>query len=1680
MDEMGSELDLCYSFQDEEAGYGELIVPEVGKACVDTGANFSAWVSTAKRYMRNRRKVNTVIGDYKGNFTKSEVDQGNLHLNVYGENGESGVIAIEAKALDDMGESLLSVSQMCEMLGFSLLIRPVKEGDSYFYKGDERLPIQYCQRRRLYFLSYAFADSAEGAKDAASRYQFLRQGDEISQEMRLMSSVSAADVDCLENLAVYMQQHGGEAYVIEGGREVGVLELAEARQAYNLRSNDAGYTKGSDKPAVSVTPKAADLSEVDNDDEEQKRPADTTANADLDHAGQDEAERLIGDKLVVHEGQTSAGFIDYNNDGDNDHDAMKADDHDMDDVFHEMESVPSSSFRPGLRKLSKKEMHEKLLHTGESHDCQICAGLRAGRPHRKIFRRVKDPVAGRTVSMDAIIWKQRGKHGEKATVGIIDDKSNYIWHFEMVKRSDATQSFIDTVLAARADPEFGRPDLISIVRTDNAGEWGRDNADFHRRVKEGLAPHVPKFEYLGTMIDSRYNAMGEVCMRIIEEMTKAVMLMTRLEIELRPLATEYAVRMHNLTLKRKRANADGSGVRPLQELSGFKIGAETCDQRIDEGVEPGALILMKIKHVKGSNNADLRRWKWGRALRMNGKLIECECPLTGNRFAGVDGIRVKMPPGMSPYGYLNQEMPDIPQAALPHPGDEEYEKTRTVIRLDDLGLHDDDALRNPVASLEELGKTPTPGFVVINGDGQVCEPDGPDQYLHPTSTKAVFVGSDEPAALQGRRQRLIDYLTYVPTYFVGQHVWRRWEGDDKVYRGKVTSTEKLKVNGTDSDVQHWRIEWENSAYDDDCEDFDAEDMQQFCIDRIDGTQIGAGGSVLDSGDGQRVDAVGPGDGADVIEENQPQIEDAHDGDGKEESEPIPEAEISDWITTNKGDTWIDIIETIDKSPSITTGDEDETPFSDVDMQEAYYEWLLRDFNLGSDKKFDEMLGGCWFPNPIRKQTTKKMRRKSWYKLPAGVRFPMPCGKRWDEYLQSRQQSQDRTDKGENADANAYLTELAAMEVMTEVWIDSAVIKSLQSEEDIAENMIQQIEMHELAEGEDLDVLYASVEDAQYYDENGMPKAPTSVKALMKRKACRKIWLDAIEKEHKQLDDRGVFEYMTMSEAWKRGFITDKKKPIPMRLLLSTKVKPDGSYDRVKARSVLSGDRMVKGLHYSVVFTASPTLTAGRILQGLTVKENLARFAGDVKQAFTIAESQPQEQIAVRMAEGMKRYDANGVELIAVLRRNIYGSPLASRNWAIHRNDWMLNRMGKSEGWIVKQMLYEPCLFTVLIPDDPAEAKETEEKKKNAESDESGYRKSYLLIHTDDIDGAAEDPRDGDAILNAFDKEFGITLCESRFMLGVQREITVNSDGVIMNKLTQVAFIEDAWEEWGHFRKGKSAPKRPADGLKFTDDNGALKIVEKEEYEKVTQRGYRSLVGTILWPARNAYPIISYACTQLCRAMEKPSEEAWESALYCLHYLYSIREAGITFRSDGNEIPVCYYDSGHLQDRVDYKSFYGLVIVWMGGCILWVSKKHQHVGESSAEDEYMALNHAYKRVMWLRLLFKELGFDDLIEMPTLLLGDNKQAGRWSRDDMITNGNRFIERMYFKVREGVLAGDVETRYINTKQNPSDLFTKDVPREVVEVLGPMLTGEAAWPDTPESEDALKAQIADMRLCV
>ena len=240
-----------------------------------------------------------------------------------------------------------------------------------------------------------------------------------------------------------------------------------------------------------------------------------------------------------------------------------------------------------------------------------------------------------------------------------------------------------------------------------------------------------------------------------------------------------------------------------------------------------------------------------------------------------------------------------------------------------------------------------------------------------------------------------------------------------------------------------------------------------------------------------------------------------------------------------------------------------------------------------------------------------------------------------------------------------------------------------------------------------------------------------------------------------------------------------------------------------------------------------------------------------------------------------------------LVQNLYGTSDAPLMWARCFSAFIMHdEMGKEEDWIVEHMLNEPCLWKVTIYE----------------------RITWMVVHVDDIDGAAQDPRDAKAILEKMQKKFGISVIEPKYMLGIQRDFSTDEKGVVTLEMSQVVYCDETWKEWGHFRGTKKAPPKPADGLKFTDCDGNSILPDAKEHEAVTKRGYRKLVDTLLWPARNSYPVISYAVVQLCRAMEKPSEKAWESWLYCLHYLYENRHEGIQFKSDASPSVIMTQDT----------------------------------------------------------------------------------------------------------------------------------------------------------------------------
>ena len=109
------------------------------------------------------------------------------------------------------------------------------------------------------------------------------------------------------------------------------------------------------------------------------------------------------------------------------------------------------------------------------------------------------------------------------------------------------------------------------------------------------------------------------------------------------------------------------------------------------------------------------------------------------------------------------------------------------------------------------------------------------------------------------------------------------------------------------------------------------------------------------------------------------------------------------------------------------------------------------------------------------------------------------------------------------------------------------------------------------------------------------------------------------------------------------------------MLLNTKVKPSGEFDKAKARYVLQGDpqHMQKGVHFSLVFAPTPGLESRLILQAYAVGTGRVRFGFDINQAFLHAPSTPEERLPVRFAEGCREYNDDGEELYGVLMRNIY-------------------------------------------------------------------------------------------------------------------------------------------------------------------------------------------------------------------------------------------------------------------------------------------------------------------------------------------------------------------------------------------------------------------------------------------
>ena len=346
--------------------------------------------------------------------------------------------------------------------------------------------------------------------------------------------------------------------------------------------------------------------------------------------------------------------------------------------------------------------------------------------------------------------------------------------------------------------------------------------------------------------------------------------------------------------------------------------------------------------------------------------------------------------------------------------------------------------------------------------------------------------------------------------------------------------------------------------------------------------------------------------------------------------------------------------------------------------------------------------------------------------------------------------------------------------------------------------------------------------------------------------------------------------------------------------------------------------------------------------------------------------------------------------------------------------------------------------------------------------------TYVSIHTDDCEGVGDNSQDLDFIADEFHKRFKVKVGDPRFMLGIKREVSESkrNKNVTYMTMTQPDFVETTYATHKHLLT-QGVPETPfpaGEFLHLTQSEPDPKIHDK--YHKM---GYMNIVGSLLWGARNCYPEMLYGVTQCCRLMSKPDAKAWSCACHMLQYMYSQKTRGIRFRSDGDGSPICYYDSSNKADPSDGKSQWGYCIYMFNGPIDWGCKKHNHVGVSSHHNEYMALSHATKAVVFIRQLLCEMGLGHLVKEATPVLGDNDCTTTLSREDMVTPGNKFFLLDYHFCKEQLELGQISTRRVDTKDNLSDLFTKAVSREDIRRLRDGLTGygDLLPPPNPPPDD-------------
>ena len=364
-------------------------------------------------------------------------------------------------------------------------------------------------------------------------------------------------------------------------------------------------------------------------------------------------------------------------------------------------------------------------------------------------------------------------------------------------------------------------------------------------------------------------------------------------------------------------------------------------------------------------------------------------------------------------------------------------------------------------------------------------------------------------------------------------------------------------------------------------------------------------------------------------------------------------------------------------------------------------------------------------------------------------------------------------------------------------------------------------------------------------------------------------------------------------------------------------------------------------------------------------------------------------------EGFEQGKGN---LVCKLKKSLYGLKQSGRCWNDHLNESL-----KSMGFIRNET--DPCVYQLNTND----------------------CRAIIIVYVDDMLVMTENKAAKNKVKALLSSGLEVKyIGEVSQMLGVKFEretsgcITLSQKDYIDKLLTQFG-LEDA--------KGAKTPMEAKPCL--------------DEDKELEDTPYRELIGGLLYLSLRTRPDITFAVTKLAQYSSNYNRSHWNSAKRILRYLKDTRDYKLSYRPTGQKLSA-FADADWATSNEDRKSTSGYIVMLAGSPVTWKSAKQTITAFSTMEAEYVSVATCAREI---RNLLKSLSLEELIGKSTQILCDSQTAIAHAENYISNSRTKHIGIKYHFIREKVMDGTIELKYVRTDENLADILTKPLNKNLHE---------------------------------